>query len=147
MAQRMKRFLIVAFVAFCGISCSKPSEQTFFSCILRDKSNQAHQYSFEFNATKPYLFWVEGTQELKVVRNTPSQLWGEHPAKYQQFPYDQTSFQLNRVTGDAEVFYSRKPTAEEMESCSKDPGWGCDSYLVLTEHSEAGNCQVRERKI
>ena len=141
------RALFVALVVLCLNGCSKSVEQTFFSCALKDGLNQVHQYSFEFNPSKSYLFWVDGTQELKVIRNTESQLWGEHSGKYHEFPYDKTSFQLNRITGDAEMFYSRKLTTEEESTCKKTHGIGCGDNLVLAEHSESGHCQTRDRKI
>jgi len=139
-------WLLASLVCLVG-GCSKAPEQVFLSCALTDRSNQTHQYSFEFKPNKPYLFWVEGTQELKVIRNTDSQLWGEHSGRFRQFPYDHSSFQLNRVTGSAEITYSRKPTTEEVAKCKKERSWGCDDFVVLTERTETGHCQVRERQI
>ena len=139
-------WLLAGFVYLVG-GCSKEPDQVFLSCVLTDSSKTTHRYSFEFKPNKPYLFWVEGSQELKVIRNTDSQLWCEHSTKYQLFQYDVTSFQLNRVTGSAIIYYARKPTTEEVAKCMKDPGWGCDSWVGLAEHTETGHCQVRERQI
>ncbi len=119
----------------------------FISCTLSDSSSTHQTYTFEFKPHNKSLFWVEGTQELEVIRNTDSQLWATHSGHYRPFAYDQTSFQLNRATGSAEIFYSRKPTPGEVASCQKERNWGCDSWPVLTEHTETGLCKKQVRRI
>lgn len=120
---------------------------TFISCTLSAPSSARQNYTFEFKPKENSLFWVEGTQELEVIRNTESQLWAQHTGKYRPFAYDQTSFQLNRVTGNAELFYSRKPTPGEISSCQNGHNFGCDSWVVLTEHTETGVCTKQTRRI
>ena len=137
---------IIALGGLAG-GCTKGQEQVFLTCDLMGNSKQVRQYSYRFEPETPSLFWVEGSQEMKVIRITDSQLWAEHSARFHQFSYDQTSFQLNRVTGQATIFYSRQPHPEEIAECEKDPGWGCDNFVVLEEHTETGECQVTEPKI
>ena len=119
----------------------------FLSCTLSSPLGVQNAYTFEFNPSKNYLLWIEGTKELDIIRNTDSQLWGVHDDHYHPFAYDQTSFQLNRASGNVEIFYSRKPTLDEISNCKKGHNFGCDSWFVLTEHTETGVCKRQERQI
>ena len=130
---------------FCS-ACAK-QESTFLSCALSTASGDRQTYTFEFKQHEDSLFWIDGTQELEVVRNTESQLWADHSGKFRPFAYGQTSFRLNRATGGAELFYSRKPTPQEITACQKGHNFGCESWLVLSEHTETGQCKKSERRI
>ena len=109
--------------------------------------NRPYQYSFAFNPEKATLFWVEGTQKFKVIRNTSTQLWASHEMKFRDFPHDATDFRLNRVTGAAEMNYLRKPSPADITSCKKERSWGCEAFLVLTEKTENGTCAVVDRLV
>ena len=119
----------------------------FISCTLSAPSGDQQPYTFEFKPDMRYLLWVEGTQVLDVTRNTDSQLWATHSGKYRPFAYDHTSFQLNRATGEAELSYSRTPTNDEVTSCKNGHNFGCDAWIVLTEHTEVGLCEKQTRRI
>lgn len=117
----------------------------FLSCTLSSALGAKNAYTFEFNPSKNYLLWIEGTKKLDIIQNTDSQLWGVHDGHYHPFVYDRTSFQLNRASGNVEIFYSRKPTLDEIFNCKKGHNFGCDSWFVLTEHTETGVCKRQER--
>lgn len=138
---------VLIFAALASLSSGASSRELYLSCSLVGPNDQNFQYSFAFNPTKETLSWVEGSQEFKVFRNTSTQLWASHKMKFRDFAYDQTDFRLNRVTGVAEINYLHKTSGAEVESCKKQRSWGCDDFLVLTEHSEAGRCTVVDRVV
>ena len=138
---------VLIFAVLASISSGASSQELYLSCSLVDPKGQNFQYSFGFNPTKETLLWVEGSQKYKVFRNASTQLWASHKMKFRDFAYDQTDFRLNRVTGVVEINYLQKLTGAEVESCKKERGWGCDSFLVLTEHSETGRCTVVDRVV
>lgn len=125
--------------------CGRSPAVSFMSCSLKDAQGASQNYSFEVDSKKPRLYWVEGSQEMRIVRNTDSQLWAEHGAKSKNFDYNLTGFKLNRVTGEASVSYSKKPSAAEVQACGKE--WWCTYDIVLSEHDEHGTCTRQDRKI
>lgn len=144
----MNRLLpVLIFSVLAGLSFSASGREMYLTCSLTGPENTRHQYSFAFDPEKSTLFWVEGTQKFKVVRNTSTQLWASHEMKFRDFPHDSTDFRLNRVTGTAEMNYLRKPSAGDVASCKKERNWGCEDFLVLTEKSENGACQVVDRTV
>jgi len=135
------------FSVLAGLNFSASGQEMYLTCFLTGPENVPHQYSFAFDPEKSTLFWVEGTQKFKVIRNTSTQLWASHEMKFRDFPHDATDFRLNRVTGAAEMNYLRKPSAADVASCKKERNWGCEDFLVLTEKSERGTCQVVDRAV
>lgn len=135
------------FAALASLILGGCSRETYLACSLVGPGNKPYQYSFAFDPEKITLFWVEGTQEFKVFRNTSTQLWASHEMKFRDFPHDQTDFRLNRVTGAAEMNYLRKPSATDVANCKKERNWGCEDFLVLTEKSENGTCAVVDRMV
>lgn len=119
----------------------------YLSCSLTNAKGAQASYSFAFDPHKSTLLWVEPSQPFKVTKNTDAELWAEHTMKYRDFSYDQADFRLNRVTGEGRISYLKKPTAQEIEQCNKERGWGCNSFLVLTEHDEAGSCAIVQRRV
>lgn len=139
--------LISIFVAFASVSFSVSSKEIYLSCTLMAAKQQSTKYSFAFDQDKDTLLWVEGSNDWKVIRNTSAQLWASHAMKFRDFQYETTDFRLNRITGSAEITYLHAPSAEDVASCKKSKGFGCEDPLVLTEHSEAGNCVVVDRVV
>lgn len=135
------------FLVLAGLSFSASSREMYLSCSLTGPEIVPYQYSFAFNPEKSTLFWVEGAQKFKVIRNTSTQLWASHEITFRDFPHDVTDFRLNRVTGAAEMNYLRKPSSADVTSCKKERNWGCEDFLVLTEKSERGVCQVVDRAV
>ena len=140
-------FSALVFSALASLSLGANGHGIYLACSLVGPGSQSYQYSFSFDAEKATLFWVEGTQKFKVIRNTSTQLWGSHEMKFRDFPHDATDFRLNRVTGAAEMNYLRKPSTADVASCKKERNWGCESFLVLTEKSENGTCAVADRLV
>jgi hypothetical protein len=143
--KRLSSALI--FSVLTGMSLSVSGREIYLTCSLTGPEQVVHQYSFAFDPEKSTLFWVEGTQEFKVIRNTSTQLWASHEMKFRDFPHDATDFRLNRVTGASEINYLQEPSAAEVAKCKKEKSWGCEDFLVLTEKSEHGDCQIAERAI
>lgn len=143
--KRLSSALI--FSVLTGMSFTASGRDMYLTCSLTGPEHVVHQYSFAFDPEKSTLFWVDGTQEFKVIRNTSTQLWASHEMKFRDFPHDATDFRLNRVTGAAEVNYLQKPAAVEIAKCKKEGSWGCEDFLVLTEKVEHGDCQIAERAI
>ncbi len=147
----MNKFVVVLIclflLAIAGCSKRNGDDVIYFSCKLSDGTRHVQYYTFQFNQEKQYLFWVEGTQQLKVVRNTKTQLWGEHTGHFRKFSYDSTLFHLNRITGDAELDYAKKPTAVEVSKCEKKRGFGCYDSMILTPHTKIGLCKKVKRRI
>ena len=138
------RVVLSTGLAIASFGCGR---EMYLSCSLTGPDNNRKQYSFAFDPERGTLFWVEGTQKLEVSRNTSTQLSASHEVKFHDFAYDMTHFRLNLVTGAAEISYSRKPSSAEVASCKKERNWGCEDYLVLTEKSENGTCNVTDRAI
>ena len=143
--KRLSSALIFSVLA--GMSLSASGREMYLTCSLTDPEQVVRQYSFAFDPEKSTFFWVEGSQEFKVIRNTSMQLWASHEMKFRDFSHDATDFRLNRVTGAAEINYLQKPSATEVAKCRKERSWGCEDFLVLTEKSERGDCQIAERAI
>jgi len=143
--KRLSSALIFSVLA--GMSFSASGQEMYLTCSLTGPEHVVHEYSFAFDLEKSTFFWVEGTQEFKVIRNTSTQLWTSHEMKFRDFPHDATDFRLNRVTGTAEINYLQKPSVAEVAKCKKERSWGCEEFLVLTEKSEHGDCQVADRAI
>ncbi|MEP7297773.1 MAG: hypothetical protein ABI702_16435 [Burkholderiales bacterium] len=144
MTRRLALGIVVSLVA---ATTQASGRELYLSCSLVGPANQNFEYVFAFDPAKGTLLWVEGSQELKVFRNTEAQLWASHEGKFRDFPHDRSDFRLNRVTGAAEVIYLHKPLPSEVANCKKSRSWGCESYLVLAEFSEIGRCTVVERVI
>ena len=138
---------ILVFAALAGLSLGASGREIYLVCSLVGPGSKPYQYSFAFDPEKATLFWVEGTQKFKIIRNTSTQLWGSHEMKVRDFPHDATDFRLNRVTGTAEMNYLRKPSTADIASCKKERTWGCEDFLVLTEKAENGTCAVVDRLV
>jgi hypothetical protein len=121
--------------------------ELYLACSLVGPGAQNFEYSFAFDPAKGALLWVKGSQELKISRNTPSQLWASHAGKFRDFPHDGTDFRLNRVTGAVEINYLHKPLPAEVADCKKQRSWGCSDPIVLTQYSESGRCAIVDRVI
>lgn len=143
--NRLSSALIFSVLA--GLTFSVSGREIYLTCSLTGPKNAPYQYSFAFDPEKSTLFWIEGTQKFKVIRNTSTQLWASHEMKLRDFPHGATDFRLNRMTGAAEMNYLRKPSATDVESCKKERNWGCEDFSVLTEKSERGTCQVVDRAV
>lgn len=139
-----RHLVLLTLIALASFGCSR---EIYLSCSLVGPSGQRYLYSFAFDEEKGTLFWVEGGQKFKILRNTSTQLWAEHGMKFRDFPHDQTGCRLNRVTGVAEIYYLRKPSPDQIASCKKAHNWGCEDPLVLTEKSESGTCDLTDRAI
>ena len=144
MRTHLKIYLLSNLIVFSGSLFSK---EIYLACSLTDKSNTVYDYSFVFNPKKETFFWINGTQNFMVIRNTSSQLWAWQEMKFRNFPHDRTYFRLNRVSGEAEMSYVRKPSAQEIAKCKKEQSFGCESFFVLEERSENGRCRLTERAI
>lgn len=136
---------VLVFAALASLSLGASGREIYLACSLVGPGSKPYQYSFAFDSEKSTLFWVEGTQTFKVIRNTSTQLWGSHEMKFRDFPHDATDFRLNRVTGAAEMNYLHKPSTTDVADCKKERNWGCEDFLVLTEKSENGTCAVVDR--
>jgi len=145
-SMKISRVLFTV-AGFLPIFATAQAKEIYLACSLSDASNQTYEYSFAFDPKKETFFWVEGTQNLKVIRNTSSQLWALHTSRFRDFPHDQPYFYLNRVSGAAKISYVRKPYPEEAAKCKKEQNWGCDSFFVLAERDEIGRCKLTERTI
>jgi len=143
--KRLSVAIISALIA--GVNFNAIGREMYLACSMTGPEFTVNQYSFVFDAQKSSLFWIEGTQSFKVIRNTSTQLWASHAMKFQDFQYDATDFRLNRVTGAAEINYLRKPSKAKVVECNKERSWGCDDFLVLTEKSEHGSCKITDRKV
>lgn len=143
--NRLSSALIFSVLA--GINGNALAREMYFTCSLIGPEGARSHYSFSLDSDNSTLFWVEGTQKFEIIRNTTTQLWGSHKTKFHEFPHDETDFRLNRVTGEAEINYLRKPSAADVTSCKNARNWGCEAFLVLTEKSERGACQVVDRAI
>lgn len=142
---RLSSVLIVMVLA--GLSFGASGREMYLTCSLTGPENTRYQYSFAFDPEKSTLFWVEGTQKFKVIRNTSTQLWASHEMKFRDFPHDATGFRLNRVTAAAEMNYLLKPSQADVASCKKERDWGCEDFLVLTDKSENGTCKAVGRTV
>ena len=138
---------LAVFAVLAATSAPSVGQELYLSCSLVGSANQTFRYSFAFGEAKATLLWVEGNQELRVVRNTATQLWASHDGKFRKFPHDATDFRLNRVTGAAEVNYLHRPLPAEVANCKKQRSWGCEDAFVLAQFSETGRCTAVERAI
>lgn len=136
---------VLAFAVLAGACGVARAQEIYLACALVGPQKSDYRYSFTFDPGKGKLFWVEGSQEFEVFRNTSTELWASHGMKFRDFPHDSTDFRLNRVTGAAEVTYLRKPSPAEVASCKKQRSWGCEDFIVLTQHAETGSCTVVDR--
>jgi hypothetical protein len=144
---RLSLSFFFMFVVLAGLSLSASGREIYLVCSLIGPENTRYQYSFSFDTEKSTLFWIEGSQKLKVIRNTSTQLWASHKMKFRDFPHDETDFRLNRVTGAAEISYLRKPSPADIAGCMRERNWGCEDLIVLTEKSESGTCKVIDRVV
>ena len=81
------------------------------------------------------------THDLKVVRFDNAKIYATLDQKLAGWPSDNTelmSFDFNRITGDAEINYLRRPTEAELKEDKNPPFPG--ALLVLSDFSEMGKC-------
>lgn len=138
---------VLAFAVLAGARAPASAQEIYLACAVIGPQKSDYRYSFAFDPGKGTLFWVEGSQEFKVLRNTSTQLWASHEMRFRDFPHDSTDFRLNRITGAAEVNYLRKPSPIEVAHCKQQRSWGCEDLIVLTQHAETGSCTVVDRII
>ena len=117
----------------------------FLSCSMVREDEQSFQYSFVFNPEEEYLFWVEGSNEWEIIRNTSAQFWASRDTRIRGLKAREI-FKLNRITGAARINYSREPTPEELENYNY-AFWCTAGYIVLTEYTEVDSCMIVNRVI
>ena len=70
--SRLSSALIFSVLA--GLTFSANGREMYLACFLVGPENVPHQYSFAFDPERSILFWIEGAQNFKVIRNTSTQL-------------------------------------------------------------------------
>ena len=135
-------------VMLAAANAGATAQEIYLTCALMGPQNRDYRYSFAFDPAKGTLFWVEGSQEFKIFRNTATQLWASHKVKYRDFPHDETDFRLNRVSGSAEINYLRNPSPADVASCKRQgSSFSCEDSVVLSQYNEFGSCTVVDRVI
>ena len=142
----MRPFLVLVAVVFAASSFGASSRETYLSCSLTGPENTRNEYSFALDSDKSTLFWVEGSQTLKITRNTSTQLWASQEVKPLDATRDSTDFRLKRVTGAAELNRLLR-LSSDAASCRKEQNRGCEEFIVVPEKSEVGTCRSVGRAV
>ncbi len=132
-------------------SSTVQSEEIFFLCELRGNGFPKN-YSFSFDEEKQRLYLTEGSQEMELLKINSTQIWARNSVKiYRDFDYDNYTLYLNRITGEAEVSYTTKPSQKEIEDCEantkSEHKFHCQGHPVLTGKTEKGVCKRTLPKI
>jgi hypothetical protein len=120
--------------------------QTKIDCDLTGPKGKHYEYSFVFDPAKGTLSWVQGGEELKMERHTPTELLVSRRGKFGDSPAQVAYFDLALTGGGATMTYFRDPTPAEIAKCEADRSVAdCKAPVVLPQYDEAGTCSFEEQ--
>ena len=136
-----------AVIAAAGLvlgSAAAGARETRIQCDLTGVRQEHYGYTFRIDHEKGALLWIEGDEELKIERRSPTELLASRHGKFGAASANAAFFDLSLFSGAATMTYVHEPTPVEAAQCEGRQPSGCREPVELAQYTESGSCTVTD---
>ncbi len=142
------RFGRAAAVAAAGLvlgSAALGARQTRIECDLTGARHEHYGSTFTIDHEKGALRWIEGDEELRIERHSPTELRASRHGRFGGATSANAAFfDLSLFSGAATMTYLHEPTPAEVAQCERQQPSGCRDPVELPQYAESGSCTVTD---
>ena len=125
-------------------SAALGARETRIVCDLTGARHEHYGYTFTIDHEKGVLLWIEGDEELKIERRSPTELLASRHGKFGASSANAAFFDLSLFSGTATMTYLHEPTPAEVAQCERQQPSGCRDPVELPQYAESGGCTVTD---